>query len=198
MDVSALLSALGLSGAAGLNAYIPLMLIAALARSGAVHLAAPFDVLGSWWALTALGVLLAIEIVVDKVPGADHVNDVVQTFVRPAAGAVLFASQSGVAGLSHPGIAFGCGLVLALGVHATKAAARPVVNAATLGVGAPVISTAEDVLSAATSVIAVFLPFLMGVVVVAFLVLAFWVWSRRRAGACVSRGDGVGNESRNP
>lgn len=180
MDFSALLSAFGLSGAAGLNAYIPLVLVAVLGRAGVVTLRAPFDVLGSWWVIAILATFLVVEVVVDKVPGADHVNDVVQTFVRPAAGAVLFATSSGAIGEAHPGVALVCGLVLAFGVHATKAVARPVVNATTLGVGAPVVSTVEDVASAVTSVVAVFLPLLVAFLFVAFVGVAVWVWSRRQ------------------
>lgn len=180
MELSAILSAFGLSTAAGLNAYVPLLLIAVLGRLGLVTMRAPFDVLTSWWAIAVLSVFLVVEIVVDKVPGADHVNDIVQTFIRPAAGAVLFAISSGVIGEAHPAVALVCGLVLAFGVHATKAAARPVVNASTLGIGAPFVSTAEDIASFVTSLIAVFLPFLVALFVVLLLACAYWVWSRRR------------------
>lgn len=180
MELTAILSAFGLSSAAGLNAYVPLFLVAALGRAGLFHLNAPYDVLTSWWALALIGVFLVIELVVDKVPGADHINDIVQTVIRPAAGAVLFGTASGVVGEAHPGIALGCGLVLALGVHATKAAARPVVNASTLGVGAPIVSTLEDVASTLTSVVAIFLPILVALLLVGFVAATFWVWSRRR------------------
>ncbi len=156
MAIANIVSAFGLAGAAGLNAFIPLLIVAVLGKVGVLQLSQPFDVLTSWPAIGALVVLLAIEVVVDKVPGADHINDVVQTFVRPAAGAVLFAANTGVVSGMDPTIALVAGLVLALSVHATKAAARPVVNGATMGIGAPFISTAEDILSAITSVIAIF------------------------------------------
>ena len=180
MEVTALLSAFGLSSAAGLNAYIPLVLVAVLGRAGVITVSAPFDVLTSWWAIALLAVFLVVEVIVDKVPGADHINDVVQTFVRPAAGAILFASSSGVASDVHPALALGCGLVLAFGVHATKAAARPVVNTTTMGSGAPVVSTSEDIASAVTSVLAVFLPILVALLLVAFVVVGVWIWVRLR------------------
>ena len=133
MAIAGILSAFGLSGSAGLNAYIPLMLVAILGRTGVIHLSEPFDVLTRWWAMTIIGVLLLIELIVDKIPGADHVNDIVQTFVRPAAGAILFAASAGVITDMHPAVPLVCGLLIAFSVHATKAAARPVVNASTLG-----------------------------------------------------------------
>ena len=176
-----MLGAFGLSGAAGLNAYIPLLLVAVFGRAGVLHLAAPFDLLTHSWALGALGVLLAVEVIVDKVPGADHINDLVQTFVRPAAGAVLFAANSGAITQLHPAVPLVAGLLVGFGVHATKAAARPVVTASTLGMGTPLVSAAEDAVSLAASLFSIFLPALVGVFVVLFGVGAYWVWSRRRA-----------------
>jgi Domain of unknown function (DUF4126) len=167
-----IVSAFGLAGAAGLNAYIPLLIVAVLGRLGVLQLNSPFDVLTSWWVIGALVILLVIETVVDKVPGADHINDVVQTFVRPAAGAILFAANSGVIKDADPTLALIVGLVLAFGVHATKAAARPVVNATTMGIGAPVVSVLEDVTSAVASLLAIFAPLLF-VVFTAVLIYLF-------------------------
>ena len=180
MALAGILSAFGLSGAAGLNAYIPLLLVAVLGRLGVVHLGDPWTILTQTWAIVLISVLLVIELVVDKVPGADHVNDVIQTFVRPAAGAILFAANAGVITDAHPAIPLVLGLVVAFSVHATKAAARPVVNASTLGVGAPVVSVIEDFISIVTSVVAIFAPLIVLGLVVAFTVVVFMVWSRRR------------------
>jgi len=179
MALAGILTAFGLAGAAGLNAYIPLLLVAILGRTGVLQLAAPFDALTSLPVIGLLVVLLMVEIVVDKIPGADHVNDIIQTFVRPAAGAVLFAANAGVVTDAHPALLVACGLIPALGVHATKAAARPVVNVATVGLGAPAVSVAEDTVSLSTSLVAVFLPLLVAAIFVVFCAAAFWVWSRR-------------------
>ncbi|CAN5256268.1 DUF4126 domain-containing protein [soil metagenome] len=180
MAIAGILSAFGLSGAAGLTAYVPLMLVAILGRAGVIHLGEPFDILTRWWAMTIIGVLLVIELVVDKIPGVDHVNDIVQTFVRPATGAILFAASAGVITDMHPAVPLVCGLMIAFSVHATKAAARPVVNASTLGFGAPVVSTIEDVIAAVTSLVAVFLPFIIAAFVVVFVAVALVIFSLRR------------------
>jgi hypothetical protein len=172
--ITSLLTGLGLAGAAGLNAYIPLLGVALLGRAHVLALSPPFDVLTHPVAIGALVAFLALEIVVDKVPGADHVNDVVQTFVRPAAGALLFLGGSGAAGQVPPLVLLVAGLVTAFGVHATKAAVRPAVNVATLGTGAPVVSIVEDVISAVTTVVAVLVP----VLVVLFLAALLWVGLR--------------------
>src|SRR5262245_11086115 len=92
-----LLSAFGLSAASGLNAYIPLLMVGLTARfTNWITLSPPFDLLANEWVLGVLGVLLVIEFFADKIPLVDHVNDVIQTFVRPTAGAILFASEAHV------------------------------------------------------------------------------------------------------
>lgn len=175
-----LFTAFGLSSSAGLNAYVPLLVVALLARyTDLITLSSPWDTLTSWWVIGALLVLLLIEILVDKVPAVDTANDAIQTFVRPVAGAVLFAAGSGVVGDMHPVMAMICGLLVAGSVHAVKATARPVLTATTGGLANPVVSTAEDLLSFIVAVLSILVPFLA----ILFLVLAiifFIRWRRRR------------------
>lgn len=181
-----ILTGLGLAGAAGLNAYIPLLGVGLLARFGVITLAAPFDLLANTTVLVIVGVLLVLEVVVDKVPALDHANDLVMTFVRPATGALLFAAGSGAIAEVPAPLLLGAGLLTAFGVHATKAAARPVVNVGTAGLGAPVVSAMEDVLSVVVTALAIVAP----LVVLLLAVLAAWaavrVWRlvfRRRSAA---------------
>ncbi len=179
MDIlTSLLSAFGLSSASGLNAYIPLLTVALLARwTNWVKLNPPFDILTNEWVILALLVLLTIEIIVDKIPAADSLNDVIQTFVRPAAGAILFAASTRAIDL-HPVLAMILGLVLAFGVHAVKATARPVVSVSTGGVGNAFVSAGEDVVSAGVSVMALAMPLLLGMVLVGLGV--GWLVLRKR------------------
>ena len=178
MGALAVLSALGLSGAAGLNAYIPLLLVGVCGRLGVVQLAAPFDTITHTWALILLGVLLVVELVVDKVPGLDHINDIVQTFVRPGAGALLFGANTGAITEIHPTLALTAGLLISFGVHATKAVARPVLALTTGRATAFVVSAAEDAASLASSLFAIFLPVTVLLFFVFFVLGAYWVWSR--------------------
>ncbi len=177
MDI---LTALGLAMPAGLNAYIPLLAVALAERLGWLSLREPFDVLGSWWMIAIIIVLLVIEMVVDKVPGVDHANDVVQSIVRPAVGAIVAVAASGNASSVKPWVMVLMGVLLAGGVHAAKATARPVVNATTAGVGAVAVSTVEDVSAAAMCVVAIAVPILVVLMMVA-LVVGLWVlWRRKR------------------
>lgn len=175
-----LATAFGLATAAGLNAYIPLFVVALLSRvSSLITLNEPYDALSSWWVIGVLGVLMVLEILVDKIPAADTANDVVQTIVRPAAGAILFAASTKVIGL-HPVLGAVCGVILAGGVHTAKSGGRPVVTATTAGVGNPVVSTIEDVVSFVTSLLAVIVPYAFVAFVVVGLSLLIWWYSRRR------------------
>jgi hypothetical protein len=176
-----LATAFGLSTSAGLNAYIPLLVVALLARfTPLVTLNKPYDALSSWWVIGTLGVLLVIETLVDKVPAADTVNDIIQTFIRPAAGAILFAATTNAIGL-HPVVAAICGVLLAGSVHVVKAGGRPVVAVATAGLGNPVVSTIEDVVSFVTSLLAIVAPYLvLALIVIAAGLITWWAVRRRR------------------
>ncbi|MEU5548901.1 MULTISPECIES: DUF4126 domain-containing protein [unclassified Micromonospora] len=185
------LTGTGLAASAGLNAYIPLLLMGGLARfTSVIDLPGGWQWLGNDWVLGILAVLLVVEVVADKVPVVDHVNDLVQTVVRPTAGGLAFGagSASETVTVSDPDSFFTdggqwlpvvVGVLIALGVHLLKSAARPVINATTAGFGAPVASTAEDATSVVMSLVAIVLPVLVLVFLVAFALYLPWFLRRR-------------------
>lgn len=177
---TALLTGLGLAGAAGLNAYVPLLVVGVLASLGAVTLSGPYADLTNPWLLAVLALLLAVEFLADKIPGVDSVNDVVQTVVRIGSGAVLFAGSVGLLSEVPPWVGIVAGGLTAGGVHAVKATARPVVNVSTAGAGGPVVSLVEDVVSLVTSLVAVLAPLLVVVLLVVALLLLRRLWRRVR------------------
>lgn len=178
---AAVFSAFGLSASAGLNAYIPLMVVALLARfTDLIKLDSPWDTLTSWWIIGLLVILSLIEFFADKVPAVNHVNDGIQTFVRPVAGAVVFAASAKVITDIHPVLALAAGLLIAGGVHAVKAAAvRPVVTATTGGAGNIPVSIAEDVISTILSILAILIPVIFASLVIIFTSLIIWLLWRR-------------------
>jgi len=70
-----------------------------------IELREPWTALTSGWTIAVLVLLLIIETVADKVPAVNHANDVIQTIIRPVAGAILFAASSNVFGDIHPVLA---------------------------------------------------------------------------------------------
>ncbi len=179
--ISNLASAFGLSTSAGLNAYLPVLVVALTARyTSLIRLNPPFDALTSGWVILALIVLLAVEEVADKVAVVDSINDVIQTVIRPVAGAILFAAASNAISEIHPILAMVCGVIVAGSVHVIKATARPIVTATTGGTVNPVISVAEDVTATVMSVLALALPIFLAIILLLLLLLAFILWRQRR------------------
>jgi len=175
-------SAFGLSASAGLNAYIPLLVVGVIAHyfPNTLTLNQPWDLIANPWILILLGVLVIIEMIADKVPAVNHINDLIQTFVRPVAGAIAFAASAKVVTDINPLLALACGLLMAGGVHVVKSAAiRPAVSAATAGAANVPVSIAEDTLSFFASVFAILLPIVMGTILVVLLALVlWWLWRR--------------------
>lgn len=172
-------SAFGLSASAGLNAYIPLLVVALLARyTDLIKLSEPWNTLENGWVIGALVVLLAIEFFADKAPAVNHINDAIQTFVRPAAGAVAFAASAGVISDMSPVVALIAGLLVAGSVHAAKSlAVRPAVTATTAGAGNIPVSIMEDVFSTFLSILSVVIPILVALVVIPFTAWLVWrIW----------------------
>jgi hypothetical protein len=178
---SGIFSAFGLSASAGLNAYIPLLVVALLAKfTDLIKLNPPWDTLTSWWVIGLLIFLLVIEFFADKVPAVNHINDVIQTFVRPVAGALLFAASAKVITDIHPVLALAAGVLVAGSVHVVKAAAiRPAVTATTAGAGNVPVSILEDVISTVLSILAILIPVLIGLLIITLIILVIW-WLRSR------------------
>jgi hypothetical protein len=176
--LGSLLAAFGLSGAAGLNAWLPLFASALLARLDVVELASPFDDLTSTTALVVLGVLTTADFVGDKIPVVDHVLHVLGTAVAPASGAVLFTGQTGLETDLPTLVAVVLGGATAGSIHAARAAVRPAATATTGGLGNPVLSFGEDIGSLALVATAFVVP-LVAVVLVLLLLLTLVRWWRR-------------------
>ena len=189
-------SAFGLSASAGLNAYIPLLVVGVLAHyTNLIKLTAPWDTLANPWVLIFLGILLIIEMLADKVPAVNHVNDLIQTFVRPVAGAVVFAASTNVIGSINPVLALILGLLVAGSVHVVKSAVvRPLLTATTGGAGNVPVSLAEDAASTAVSFMAVLLPAAILVCTIIVVVLLVLWWTRqpeeKESSSSPSGGDG--------
>lgn len=179
--VAGIFTAFGLSASAGLNAYIPLLVIALLSRfTNLITLSAPWDVLENWWIIGLLLFLTLVEFFADKFPAVNHVNDLIQTFIRPVAGALLFAASAKVLTDIHPLISMAAGLLVAGGVHATKSlAVRPAVTATTAGTGNVPVSILEDIVSTVMSILSIIIPILIGIVLILFTSWIIWILWRR-------------------
>lgn len=195
----------GLAAAAGLNAWMPLFVLGLADRVvPAVHIPEAWAWISSDIALWVTGILLVIEIVADKIPAVDSVNDIIQTVVRPASGGIVFGAgaASETVRIDDPASFFAdnawvpvlVGVLLALAVHAVKAAARPLANLATAGLAAPLVSTAEDASSFALTLAAIFVPILAGLLLAGLVVAAVFVVRRRRRSLAARRNAAAGQD----
>lgn len=188
-----LLTGAGLATAAGLNAYIPLLVVGLSSRFlDWVDLPPAWAWLSNEWVMLIIGVLLVLEIVADKIPAVDSVNDIVQTVVRPTAGGIIFGagSSSGTVAVTDPAeffasnqwVPIAIGVVLSLVVHVGKTMARPAANAATFGLAAPVLSSIEDGASVVLTILAILVPVLviLGIIGVVIGIVALIRRARRR------------------
>ncbi|MCS3444507.1 DUF4126 domain-containing protein [Microbacterium phyllosphaerae] len=180
-----------LAASAGLNAWMPLFLLGLTDRLlPTMTLPSAWSWLSSDIALWVVGVLLLLEIVADKIPAVDSVNDVIQSILRPAAGGIAFGAGSGAQTIAvdDPAAFFTdntwvpvvTGIAIALVVHVVKATARVAANTTTGGLAAPVLSSVEDGASFALAAAAIIVPVLAAMMLVG-LVVAVIVLLRRRA-----------------
>ncbi|HWU29964.1 MAG TPA: DUF4126 domain-containing protein [Microbacterium sp.] len=181
-----------LAASAGLNAWMPLFLLGLADRLiPAVQLPAGWSWLSGDIALWVIGALLVLEIVADKIPALDSLNDIVQSVLRPASGGIAFgagASAQTVA-VEDPSAFFTdnawvpivIGVGIALAVHVVKAVGRVAANSVTGGLAAPALSTAEDGASFMLAVAAIVVPILALVLLVGLIVAAGVMTKRRRA-----------------
>ena len=172
------LAAFGLSGAAGLNAWIPLLVAGLLDRAGQLELAEGYDAIATTPGLIVLGVLFVLDFVGDKVPAIDHLLHAVGTVVHPAAGAIVFAGPTEMPTDIPSVVLFALGASVAGSLHATRATIRPASTTLTAGAGNPLLSLGEDIGSAVLSVVAVLAP-LLGVLLLIVVAVVAVLWWRR-------------------
>ena len=182
MDViNGIVSAFGLSASAGLNAYIPLLVVSLLGRfTNLITLEQPWDTLTNGWIIGLLVVLSIIEFFADKIPAVNHANDAIQTIIRPAAGAISFAASTQAVTNIHPVLALAAGLLIAGSVHTAKAGAlRPAVTGTTGGLGNAAVSVLEDIVAASISILSILIPVIIGTLLVVVASWVIWIMWRR-------------------
>jgi hypothetical protein len=176
--ISTIAVAMGASWVSGINLYATVATLGLLGRLAQLQLPGELHVLTSWWVIGVALVLYVIEFVADKVPYVDTTWDVIHTFIRVPAGAILAASAFGDFDRTIQVIALLLGGGLALSSHGTKAATRAMLNASPEPVSNSVASVIEDIVAVVAIVCAVFVPVLLFVIVGVGLVISFFVFNR--------------------
>jgi hypothetical protein len=174
--ISTIAVAMGASWVSGINLYATVATLGLLSRFAHLRLPGELEVLTSWWVIGIAVVLYVIEFFADKIPLVDSTWDVIHTFIRIPAGAVLAAGAFGNFDRSIQVIALLLGGGLALSSHGTKAATRAILNTSPEPVSNVVASVVEDILAVVSIVCSVLFPVLLFVIVGVGLVISFLVF----------------------
>jgi hypothetical protein len=176
--ISTLAIAMGSAWVSGINLYACVTTLGLLSRFADLRLPGELQVLTSWWVIGVAAALYVIEFVADKVPWIDSTWDVVHTFIRVPAGAVLAAAAFGDFDRSIQVIALLLGGGLALSSHGTKAATRAVLNTMPEPVTNIIASIVEDIVAVTSVVVSLFFPFLLFLIVAVGLGISIYLCNR--------------------
>jgi hypothetical protein len=170
--IGTLAMAMGSSWVAGIRLYAAVATLGLLGRFAHLRLPGELEVLTNWWVIgIALG-LFVIEFFADKIPYLDSTWDVIHTFIRIPAGAVLAAAAFGDFDRRVQVVAFLLGGGLALSAHGTKATVRAAVNLSPEPFSNIVVSLVEDAVAIISIVLAYLLPIVLIILVTGFLVIS--------------------------
>ena len=164
--------ALGTSFASGLNLYATVAAAGLFQRFGIIQLPDSLQVLANPFVLGIAVVMFVVEFIADKIPYVDSVWDVVHTFIRPPAAALISYSAFGhvpeewkiTAALLAGGVA--------LTSHGAKATTRAAANTSPEPISNWTLSALEDVLAVFLAWMAAEHPILTAAIVVVLVILA--------------------------
>ena len=180
MDLSTLGFAMGSAWLSGINLYATVLTLGLLQRFHLVNLPGELGYLSHLWVLILAGALFTVQFVADKIPAVDSIWDMIHTFIRIPAGAIMAATA-----FAHfdPGVRLVALLVgggIALSSHGTKTATKLAANASPEPVSNIALGLASDVVSVGGTMLMAAHPVLMvAVVVVAILfsvILVRWIF----------------------
>jgi hypothetical protein len=176
--ISTIAVSMGAAWVSGINLYAAVATLGLLGRFAHLKLPGDLDVVTNWWVIGVALFLFVIEFIADKIQLVDSVWDIIHTFIRIPAGAVLAATAFGDFDRSVQVIALLLGGGLALSSHGTKAATRALINTSPEPVSNIVVSLSEDLLAVVTVAAAVFLPVVVFLIIAVGLIFSFWLLPR--------------------
>ena len=167
--------AMGTAWLSGINLYATAATLGLLQRFDLVKLPGDLGVLGNWWVIGVAAGMYLVEFIADKIPAVDSVWDVVHTFIRVPAGAVMAAAAFSHADPVVRIIALLVGGGVALSSHGAKAAVRATANLSPEPFSNIALSLAEDAVAFGSSFLIVWFPVVMLGIVTLFLFTFFWL-----------------------
>lgn len=176
--IGTLAIAMGSSWVSGIRLYAAVATLGLLGRFAHLSLPGELTMLTNWWVIGIASTLFVIEFFADKIAYVDSVWDVVHTFIRIPAGAVLAAAAFGDFDRSVQVVALLLGGGLAFSAHATKTSARAAINLSPEPASNIVVSLIEDVVAPISIILAYVLPVLMILLILLFVVASVFLLPR--------------------
>lgn len=175
---STLSLALGSAWTSGINLYATVTVLGLLQKFGFAKLPGGLDALDNWWIIGVAAFLYAVEFFADKIPYVDSIWDVIHTFIRVPAGVIVaYAATNHLdPSIYIPAALLGGGL--AFSSHGTKAAIRGIANLSPEPVSNWVLSITEDVIAFGGTLLAVFVPVAIAIVLAIFVIFFLWFFPK--------------------
>ncbi len=184
MDLNTLGIAMGSAWLSGINLYATVLTLGLLQRWNLAHLPGDLSVLSHTWVIITAASLFAVQFIADKIPAVDSVWDVVHTFIRVPAGAILAATAFAHFSPEIRLMALLIGGGIALTSHGTKTATRLAANTSPEPVSNVLLSLAGDGVSIGGSLLAVSHPLVLAVIVgvasIGSLFVCRWIYKSLR------------------
>jgi hypothetical protein len=170
--------AMGVAWTSGLNLYATIATLGLAGSAGMIQLPPDLQILTSPLVIGIACVMYFIEFFADKVPYVDNGWDVLHTFIRVPAGALLAARAVGSMDPALELAALLAGGTVTLAAHGTKASVRLAVNISPEPFSNWFASVGEDLAVLGGIWLIFHHPLVMIVLVVGFTALAAWLIPR--------------------
>lgn len=176
---------MGVAWASGINLYATIFMLGLLSNTGHIVLPEQLELVTDPLVMFAAAFMYCVEFFADKTPGVDTGWDVLHTFIRIPAGAVLAMGAVGDLGPAAQFAAFLLGGTLTASVHATKAGGRVLINTSPEPFSNWATSLGEDATAIGGLWLALTNPWIFLILLVLFIVLMIWllpkIWRGIRA-----------------
>ncbi|WP_428635145.1 DUF4126 domain-containing protein, partial [Sedimenticola sp.] len=168
---------LGAAWASGINLYAAVLVLGYLGMTGDVTLPPGLELLSDPMVMAAAGFMYMVEFFADKTPGVDTGWDVLHTFIRIPAGAVLAAGMAQGLEVSQAtefaALLIGGGL--AATTHLTKTGTRVLINTSPEPFSNWTASITEDLVVIGGLWVSLQHPWLFILALIVFILLVIWL-----------------------
>lgn len=172
--ISAIALGIGLSASVGFRIFIPLLVAGLASHFGILPLTENFQWMGSAPALISFGVAATVEVLAYYIPFVDNLLDSIATPLSIAAGTLLMTS---VFPSDNEWMRWIIGFVVGGGAAATiqsgSTITRLLSSKITAGIGNPIVSTGEGIAATGFSVMALFIPIVIAIILIVFILIVF-------------------------